>query len=109
MRRDVESLLDILNAAEKAIMFVSGKTKEDFFEDVECQFAVVRAIEIIGEAGRRVSDEMVTAHPELPWREMTSMRNHIIHKYDEVDLEIVWDTVQKDIPALISLVRPLVS
>ena len=108
MPRDIESLLDILHAAEKAMMFVGGKTKEEFYEDIECQFAVVRAIEIIGEAARRISEEMVAAHPELPWREMISMRNHIIHEYDEIDLEIVWDTMQKDIPRLISLVKPLV-
>jgi uncharacterized protein with HEPN domain len=109
MLRDIESLLDVLDATEKAMMFVAGKTEAEFNEDFECQFAVVRAIEIIGEAARRVSEEMVSSHPEIPWREMISMRNHIIHKYDHVDLEVVWDTVQNDIPRLASLIRPLVS
>ena len=105
---DVVRLRHMLDASQEAIAFASNRSRQGLDEDRMLSFALVRAIEIIGEAARRVSEETVAAHPEPPWREMISMRNHIIHEYDEVDLEIVWDTVQKDVPRLISLVKPLV-
>jgi uncharacterized protein with HEPN domain len=108
MRRDDDYLLDILQAARNATSFVAGKTYEGFSEDVQCHFAVVRAIEIIGEAARNVSDEFRLAHPEIPWRDTIATRNRMIHGYNEVDLAIVWDTVRDDIPKLIALVEPLV-
>jgi len=108
MRRDVESLLDILQAARYAQNSLAGKDKEEFVEDAQCHFAVIRAVEIIGEAANRVSDEFQESHPELPWRDMVNMRNRLIHIYDDVDLGLVWKTVREDLPALISLIEPLV-
>jgi uncharacterized protein with HEPN domain len=108
MSRDVEWLLDILEASKRAVMFVTGKTEEEFHEDIECQYAVTRTIEIIGEAARRISDHTRNLHPELPWRDMISMRNRLIHEYDDVDLALVWETVSDDLPHLISLIEPLV-
>ena len=108
MRRDADYLLDILQAARLARGFVSGKTFEGFCADMQCHFAAVRAIEVIGEAASRVSDTTRQEHPELPWRQMISMRNRLIHGYDELDLTVVWDTIHDDIPPLIALLEPLV-
>jgi uncharacterized protein with HEPN domain len=72
------------------------------------QRAVVRSIEIIGEAARRVSAEFQEQHPEIPWPAIIGMRNRLIHEYDTVDLGIVWEVAQEDIPELIALVEPLI-
>ena len=101
MQRDSEFLLDILEAAKLAVSYVGEKSKEDFLKDVQCQDAVIRRFEIIGEASRRISEETRISHSELPWGEMIAMRNVMIHEYDDVDLVIVWETVKNNLPSLI--------
>lgn len=101
MSRDDTYLVDILESAKIALDYVFDKTRDEFYEDVQCQDAVMRRIEIIGEAARRVSQETRDKHPQIPWREMTSMRNLVIHEYDVVDINQVWDTVKNKIPPLI--------
>jgi len=101
MQRDREYLLDILEAAKLALEYVGDKTREEFFGDLQCQDAVIRRLEIIGEAARRISEETQAAHPDLPWSDMVGMRNIMIHEYDDVDLVIVWETVNNDLPPLI--------
>jgi uncharacterized protein with HEPN domain len=102
MQRDREYLLDILEAAKLAIGYIGEKTREEFFSDSQCQDAVIRRLEIIGEAARRISEETRTAYPDLPWSDMISMRNVMIHEYDDVDLVIVWETVKNDMPQLVN-------
>ncbi|MHB0877441.1 MAG: HepT-like ribonuclease domain-containing protein [Anaerolineae bacterium] len=101
MSHDRQHLLDILSAAKLARTYVRDKSRDDFLADTQCQDAVVRRLEIIGEAARRVSSEARASLPELPWHAMIGMRNLMIHEYDEVDLEVVWATVQNRLPALI--------
>lgn len=101
MSRDEAYLLDILESAKIALDYVLGKDWDEFYEDIQCQDAVIRRIEIIGEAARRVSPTTRQAYPHLPWREMTSMRNLVIHEYDVVDIRQVWETVQNKLPLLI--------
>lgn len=107
MSRDDGYLLDILIAARRINSYVSGKTQADWLKDLQCQDAVVRRFEIIGEAARRISDE-TRASLDLPWKEMNAMRNAMIHEYDGVDLHEVWDTIQKDIPRLIDQLEKIV-
>jgi uncharacterized protein with HEPN domain len=107
MPRDGEYLLDILEAARPAMTYVAEKTKEEFEADIQCQDAVIRRLEIIGEAARRISDQTRSALPHLPWNAMIGMRSVMIHEYNDVDLSIVWDTVQNHLPALIRLIQPL--
>lgn len=85
-----------------------ARPHEEFDADLQCHFAAVRAVEIIGEAATRVSQETRQDYPQLPWRQMISMRNRLIHGYDDLDLEVVWDTIRNDIPPLIALLEPLV-
>ena len=83
-------------------------SQEAFEEDVKTQDAVIRRIEIIGEAVRRLSVEFCAQYPHIPWRQIRGMRNKLIHEYDRVDLVAVWDVIQQDIPPLIAQIRPLV-
>jgi len=108
MSRDPQYLLDVLTAAKLALTYVAGKTQEEFLGDTQCQDAVIRRLEIIGEAARRLSRQTRTTLPELAWNAMIGMRNAMIHEYDDVDLSIVWDTVQSDLPVLIRVIEPLV-
>lgn len=101
MLRDKEYLLDILEAAKLALSYIGNKTREEFFEDLQCQDAVIRRLEIIGEAAGRITEETRNTFHRLPWSEMVGMRNIMIHDYDDVDIAIVWETVQNDLPDLI--------
>jgi len=100
-QRDATFILDILESAKIALSYVEGMSWDDFYESQRDQDAVMRRIEIIGEAARRVSAETQAEFPDIPWREMTSMRNLVIHEYDIVDLGQVWDTVRENLPPLI--------
>jgi uncharacterized protein with HEPN domain len=108
MSRDDTYLVDILESAKIALDYVFDKSWDEFYEDIQCQDAVVRRIEIIGEAARRVSQETRDKHPQIPWREMTSMRNLVIHEYDVVDINQVWDTAQNRLPPLIEELAKIV-
>jgi uncharacterized protein with HEPN domain len=108
MSRDEAYLLDILLAARDAVSFVEGLDWEQFQESKLHQDAVVRALEVVGEAAQRVSDATQSKTPGVPWREMAGMRNRLIHEYFRVDLEKVWDTVLNSLPELIKTIEPLV-
>jgi len=99
MLRDPAWVRDICEAAQLALSYVEGVDQEAFSGDTQLQDAVIRRLEIIGEAARRVSDEMKEAHPEIPWLMMIGMRNRVIHMYDGVDMDLVWVTVRDDLPA----------
>jgi uncharacterized protein with HEPN domain len=105
MKRDPRVYLDdILDAMNKAEMFVAGMSYEQFENDLRTHYAVTRALEIVGEATRRLADSFREQYPDVPWRDMAGMRDRIIHGYDNVNLRIVWDVVKQDIPQ----VRPLI-
>jgi uncharacterized protein with HEPN domain len=102
MRKDNAYLEDILVAAKAIRRFTSGISLEAFKSNEEKYEAVNRKFEILGEASRRLSPEARKAFPEIPWKLITAMRNILIHDYDDVDLDVVWDTIQRDIVPLIS-------
>jgi uncharacterized protein with HEPN domain len=89
MQRDAAYLRDILESARLAIAYAEGSDLEAFSRDTQLQDAVIRRMEVVGEAARRVSEETRDAHPALPWRQMIGMRNQMIHMYDGVDIEVV--------------------
>ena len=109
MWRDDGYLLDILNAARSIQSFTKDVDEERFLRDELVQSAVIRQFEIIGEASGRISTGFVVDHPAIPWREMVSMRNRLIHEYTKVRVELVWQAIQADIPKLIELITPLVA
>jgi len=102
MLRDQVYLLDILVSARLAISHLGNKTKEQFLGDIERQDSVIRRLLIVGEAAGRVSDQTRSQLPDLAWSSIVGMRNFMIHRYDDVDMSIVWDTVHNDLPPLIA-------
>ena len=108
MSRDMAYLLDILLHAKDARDFTIEIDKDTFFSDHKCQFATIRCLEVIGEAVKRLSYDFQKTYPDIPWSKMAKMRDLLIHAYDRVDLEEVWDTVQNDIPALISALERII-
>ncbi len=91
---------DIYDATSYALAFVEGVSFEQFAANTEKFFAVLRALEIIGEAAAQIPASIQQQYPSLPWREMTGMRNVVIHEYFGVDKEVIWRTVQEDLPGL---------
>jgi len=108
MQRDKSSLIDIVNACESIGNYIRNKTVDEFHKDEMVQDAVIRKIEIIGEASNRISEELKNRFPDLPWDRMKGMRNILIHMYDELDLDIVWDTATKNIPSLKILLEKII-
>jgi len=108
MRRDEVYLLDILIAAQKALKFVEGIDRNDFEDNEVIQNAVLRPLEIIGEASGKISKGFRKLHKEIPWDDMIDLRNRLIHEYFRVEYGAVWDTIQNDLPKLIEQVEPLV-
>jgi len=100
MRSDEDYIEDILDAIEKIGEFTEGMSYEEFLMDDKTKFAVVRALEVIGEASKRVSAELKGRHPEIPWKAMAGMRDKLIHAYFGVDWEVVWLTVKKELPKI---------
>lgn len=104
MKREIgDYLQDTIDAMTKSMEFVEGMEYEDFIHDDKTIFAVIRAIEIIGESVKNVPDDLKRDYPEIPWREMVGMRDKLIHGYFGVDQRRVWKTVKEEIP----LIKPL--
>ena len=108
MRDDDARLLDMLLAAREATAFLEGLTFPEFQSNRMAQLAVLKAIEVVGEAASRISTETTKAHPDIPWSGIIGMRNRLVHGYFNVNLERVWETARQDIPRLISQLEPLV-
>ncbi len=97
MRRDRDYIGDVIKKIEK---FAGEMSYEEFLQDDKTEFAVVRALEIIGEAVKMISNELKGGHLEIPWETMAGVRDRLIHAYFGVDWEVVWLTVKKDIPKI---------
>ncbi|RPI98825.1 MAG: DUF86 domain-containing protein [Chloroflexi bacterium] len=108
MQRELAYLLDILQSARMIQAFVGDMDEAAFHKDIKTQDAVIRRIEVIGEAVRRLSLEFRENHPQIPWQQIAGMRSKLIHEYDRVDLVAVWEVVQHDIGMLIAQIEPLV-
>ncbi len=83
-------IIDMIEAADMVASFIQGMNKEQFLADKKTQFAVVRALEIIGEAAKKVPDSIRSRYPDLPWREISGMRDKLIHVFFCVNNEVVW-------------------
>lgn len=101
MKREiVDYIEDIISAMDKAMDFVENMSYEEFTRDDKTVYAVVRAIEIIGEAVKNIPANVRKNYPEIPWKDMAGMRNKVIHEYFGVRLNIVWRTLKEEIPPL---------
>ncbi|MEM9817571.1 MAG: DUF86 domain-containing protein [Cyanobacteria bacterium P01_D01_bin.6] len=101
MQRDPQFLLDMLQSAELILTYTAQCSKDEFVANVQLQDSVIRRLLIIAEAARRVSETTRQALPNISWQEINGMRNRLVHEYDDVNLNIVWDVVQSEILPLI--------
>jgi uncharacterized protein with HEPN domain len=99
-RTVLDYLRDIVDAANKAAQFTAGMSLDAFVADSKTAFATIRALEIIGEATKRIPDDFRVRYASVPWREMAGMRDKLSHDYFGVNLPVVWKTLQQDLPAL---------
>lgn len=105
---DFVRIRHILDAAREALSFASGKTRGDLNTDRMLALSLVKEIEIIGEAAAKVSVETRQKYKTIPWLDMIDIRNHLIHVYFEIDLDILWDTVLNDLPPLVKELEKIV-
>ncbi|RPJ70630.1 MAG: DUF86 domain-containing protein [Alphaproteobacteria bacterium] len=103
-RDHVDFLREILGSIDNIENFIEGFNFDEFAEDNKTIYAVIRALEIIGEATKNLPESLKKEHSEVPWRKMTGIRDKMIHGYFGVDLEVVWSTIKEDIPS----VKPLI-
>lgn len=101
MQRDLQFLLDMLQSAELIMIYMAQCSKDEFVENIQLQDSVIRRLLVIAEAARRVSEPTRQTLPNVSWQEINGMRNRLVHEYDDVNLNIVWDVVQSEIPTLI--------
>jgi len=105
-QRDIRDYLqDILNSIDLAEAFIANMSFDEFQNDAKTTFAVIRALEIIGEATKNIPTSIREQYPTIPWKGFTGMRDKLIHAYFGVNLEVVWDTIQQDLPQL----RPVIN
>lgn len=90
-------MLDSINLIEK---YLKGKNKEAFLSSEQLQDAVIRRLEIIGEAVKNLPEEIIKKYPDLPWKEIAGMRDILIHQYFGVDLELTWEVIKVEVPIL---------
>lgn len=98
-------LRHIVEAVEKIQRYVDGMSLEEFLVDTKTADAVLRNLEVIGEAARLVPEEITARYHQVPWADMRAMRNVVAHEYDRVNLPTIWDTVQQDLPPVVPLLR----
>jgi len=99
----------MLDAIEEALSFVRDKDRKHLNQDRMLVLALIKDIEIVGEAASRISDKTKQAAPDIPWASITGMRNRLIHAYFDINLDILWQTVSKDLPELAGQLQDLVA
>ena len=96
----IDYLEDMLANAERAVRFSEGMDYDSFAKDEKSIYAVIRAIEIIGEASQKIPNDVKAKYPEVPWREIASMRNKLVHEYFGINIQVVWQTIREDLPCV---------
>ena len=104
---DRVSLAQMLEFAEEAVDLAQGRVREDLDSDRQFCLSILHLIQTVGEAARRVSELCRERHPQIGWLDIVGMRSRIVHAYDIIDLNLVWDTVQDDLPKLIGQLREI--
>ena len=108
MERDLQSLLDMLQSAQIMMNYIAGRSRDDLTTDLQFQDAMIRRLLIIGEASKRVSETTRQTLITIPWIAINGMRNRLVHEYDEIDLDVVWDTAVKSLPILVLELKKVV-
>lgn len=108
-RNDRSRLLDMLHAARTANTFAQGTDRQKVENNVVLQSGLAKLIQDIGEAANKVTSEFQALHSHLPWRDMIDMRNHLVHAYTDIDLDVLWKTAVEDLPPLIAQLESILS
>ena len=106
---DEERLRHMLDAAKESISFVEGHTRGDLDDNRQLALALVKEIEIIGEAAFRMSESIKGELQQIPWSEIIGMRHRLVHAYIEIDHDILWDTVKRNLPPLIASLNEILN
>lgn len=101
-------LQHMLDAARDAISFAEGQSRKDLDSNRQLVMAVVKCVEIIGEAANQISSETQAKIPALPWRDIIDMRHRLVHAYYDINLDVVWSTIQHDLPFLLNTLQTIV-
>jgi len=105
MRDDAQLIDDMIEASERAIRFIAGRTRDDLEHDDMLLLSLVKSVEIIGEAAARISEQTRHAYPDVAWADIIGMRNRLVHGYFDWNRDIIWRTVQRSLPELITRLR----
>ena len=106
--RDAAHLWDMRQAARDALALARDVTLEELRHSRFHQYALAKAIELVGESAGRVSVPFRDSHPQIPWKEIVGMRNRLVHDYHRIDFNVVWDVVSHDLPGLVEALDALV-
>lgn len=106
---DMIRLRHMLDHSKEAANLIAGKDKTELQHNRVLELALIRLIEIVGEASAKVSSETQAKYPSIPWPHVIGMRNRLIHGYDSVDLDVLWDTIEVDLPPLIAEIEKIMS
>jgi uncharacterized protein with HEPN domain len=101
-------LRHMLDHAKEAVAMVKGKSRADLDRDRQLNLALVRLLEIVGEAASRIPDETRSPYPQVPWAQIVSLRNRLIHGYDAVDFDVLWEILTSDLPPLIAALEKVI-
>jgi len=105
---DMIRLQHMLDHAKEAIELIAGKDKAELQRDRVLELALIRLIEIVGEACAKVISSTQLKYPSIPWPQIIGMRNRLIHGYDSVDLDVLWDTIEVDLPPLVDVLDKII-
>ncbi len=108
MNQDPSYLLDIAQFCQTIIRLTNDMTESDFYDDERTQLAVLYEITIIGEVVKRLSPEFREQNPQIQWRQIAGMRDRLVHDYDQVKLDLVWQVIKKNIPELLTYITPFI-
>jgi uncharacterized protein with HEPN domain len=104
MSSDQEIILDLYHALNQILTFTQNMDKQEFINDEKTQSSVLYQLVIMGEAVNRLSEQFKNQYPQIPFNEIRGMKNRVVHEYKEVDCDIIWEAIQKDIPELICFI-----
>ena len=107
MQHDLTHFVDILESAKLTLSYVDKISLDEFYENYLVQDAVIRRIEIIGKAASKISVEARNKYPQLPWKEMKVMRNHLSYEHDELKLNDIWNEIKIELPKVIEQIKAL--
>ena len=99
--------MDIVKAGRQVLQFAEGLTREQLDLDFMRQSAILYQIIIVGEATKRLSQAYRLQHPDIPWKRIAGLRDILTHQYDRVDVDIIWEVIQQEIPELLAMITPL--